>query len=81
MQQYYNKKMNQWCQKNPLSAELYKKQYALWQTLSKREYEKLADLEKEEKPEVASFVKKLKGSWTIPTVKTKPKIQKNTLST
>jgi len=80
LQQYYNKKMNQWCQKNPLSAELYKKQYALWQTLSKREYEKLADLEKEEKPEVASFVKKLKGYWTIATVKTKPKNEKNTLS-
>ena len=38
------------------------------------------DLEKEEKPDVTSFVKKLKGYWTIATVKTKPKNEKNTLS-
>ncbi len=72
LQQYYNKKMNQWCQKNPPSAETYKKQYALWQALAKREYEKLPDLEKEDLPDINVFVKKLKGYWTIATVKTKP---------
>ena len=61
-----------WCQKNPPSAETYKKQYALWQALAKREYEKLPDLEKEDLPDINVFVKKLKGYWTIATVKTKP---------
>lgn len=72
LQQYYNKKMNQWCQKNPPSTETYKKQYALWQVLAKREYEKLPNLEKEDLPDINAFVKKLKGYWTIATVKTKP---------
>lgn len=72
LQQYYNKKMNRWCQINPNFTETYKKQYALWQTLAKREYEKLPNLEKEEKPDITAFVKKLKGYWTIATVKTKP---------
>ncbi len=72
LQQYYNKKMNYWCQTNPSFAETYKKQYALWQTLAKREYNKLPNLSKEEKPDVAAFVKKLKAFWTIATVKTKP---------
>lgn len=71
LQQYYNKRMNQWSQKNPSSAELYKKQYALWQSLAKREYEKLSDMEKEELPDVTAYVKKLKGYWTIATTKTK----------
>ncbi len=71
LQQYYNKRMNQWSQKNPVSAEMYRKQYALWQSLSKREYEKLADMEKQELPDVTAFVKKLKGYWTIATAKTK----------
>ncbi len=71
LQQYYNKRMNQWSQKNPVSAEMYRKQYALWQSLSKREYEKLADMEKQELPDVTAFVKKLKGYWTIATTKTK----------
>lgn len=71
LQQYYNKKMNLWCQRNPSSTELYKKQYTLWQILSKKEYEKLAELKREDLPEVADFVKKLKGYWTISAAKTK----------
>lgn len=71
LQQYYNKKINKWAQQLPSSAELYKKQYGLWQTLAKREYEKLSTFTPEELPDIASFVKKLKGYWTISTVKTK----------
>lgn len=71
LQQYYNKKVNKWGQQLPSSAQLYKKQYGLWQTLAKREYEKLSTLSPEELPDIPSFVKKLKGYWTIATVKTK----------